>query len=98
MRRDVVDRGLDDRVGVGKGVADPTTPGSDTSATVPERPGATAFSSSSASSLRWCSCRTLPVAAPAAPRAAALPMMDGGKIAPRAMPPTQTHLSPERVL
>ena len=75
-----------------------TAPGSETSAMIPEWPGAIESSSSSASSLRWCSWRTLPVAAPAAPRAAALPRMDGGKMTPRAMPPTSPHLSPDRVL
>ena len=75
-----------------------TAPGSETRARIPEWPGAIESSSSSASSLRWCSWRILPVAAPAAPSAAALPMIDGGKMTPSAMPPTRPHLSPDLVL
>ena len=52
---------------------------------MPKWPSAIAFSSSSASSLLWCSWRSAPVAAPAAPNAGT-PDDDGGKIPVRPHP------------
>src|SRR3954452_22250107 len=75
-----------------------TSPGSETSARMPECPGAMAFSICSARSERCLRCRILPAAAPAAPRAAALPRIEGGKTTPSTTPPTTPHLRPDFVL
>ena len=87
-------------IGVGplQGLADPHRARIGDERDEPGMPGAIAVSNRSASFLRWCNCRSLPPAAPAAPSTAALPRMDGGKITPSTTPPTTPHLSPDLVL
>ena len=94
-RRDIVHRGLHNGIGPVQRLPDLHRARVGDQRNEPRVPGGDRGLQPSASSLRWCRCRSLPPAAPAAPSTAALPMIDGGKITPSTTPPTTPQVSPD---